>query len=279
VMNIVAGVDPHDPATAPSAGRLPKNFSALLKPDTLQNARFGVLRDFMGADADTDAIIENALATLRAQGATVVDVKLPDYVLKIRTSLFNTVRMAEFKAQITDYLRTLGPGFPKSHAELVKLADAYLAEPGGRPGVANAARWQIFHDEAEKGKELTDPEYLAARDQGLGLIRDTLAGILANQNLDAFVYPTSPQPAVPLQRDYSVPAPESGTNLANFSGFPDAIVPAGATKGHLPVTLSFLGGAFSEGRLLGYAYAFEQVAHARITPAATPALPGETINY
>jgi amidase len=279
VMNAVAGVDPHDPATAASAGKLPKDFTAALKTDALKTARFGLLRDFMGADAETDAIIEQAVATLRAQGATVVEVKLPDYVLKIRTSLFNVVRMAEFKAQITDYLQTLRPGFPKSHAELLKLANAYLAEPGGRPGVANAARWEIFRDEAEMGKSLTDPEYLSARDEGLALIRSTLAGILANQKLDAFVYPTAPKPALPLQRDYSAPAPESGTNLANFSGFPDAIVPAGVTKGRLPVALSFLGGAFSEGRLLGYAYAFEQVAHARIAPITTPALPGETIVY
>jgi amidase len=189
--------------------------------------------------------------------------------------------MAEFKAQITDYLRTLGPGYPKSHAELMKLADAYLAEPVGRPGVANPARWEIFHDEAEKGKSLTDPEYLAARDQGLGLIRDTLAGLLKNQKLDAFVYPTSPKPALPLKRDYSISAAptDSATNLANFSGFPDAIVPAGVTKDRLPVTLSFLGPAFSEGRLLAIGFAFEQATHARVAPATTPALPGETITY
>jgi amidase len=279
VMNYVTGVDSHDAATAASAGKLPKNFTTALKPGALKGARFGALRDFMGADDGVDAVINEAIATLQAQGATVVDVKLPDYILKIRASLFNTVRMAEFKAQITEYLQTLGPGFPRSHAELMKLADAYLAEPGGRPGVANAARWEIFHEEAEKGKALTDPEYLAARDQGLPLIRDTLAGILANQQLDAFVYPTSPKSALPLKRDYAAPAPESGTNLANFSGFPDAIVPAGTTKDRLPVTLSFLGRAFSEGQLLAYSYAFEQATHARIAPVTTPALPGETFTY
>ncbi|HEY0944388.1 MAG TPA: amidase family protein [Opitutaceae bacterium] len=279
VMNFVTGVDPRDPVTADSKGKLPEDFTAALKPEALKGARFGVLRDFLGADAEVDAVIESAIATLKAQGATVTDVTLPDYVLKARSSLFSIVRMAEFKAQITDYLQTLGPGYPKSHAELVKLADAYLADPAGRPGVANAARWEIFHEEAEKGKSLTDPEYLAARDQGLALIRDTLAGILASRQLDAFIYPTSLKPALPLKRDYSATGPDSATNLANFSGFPDAIVPAGVTKDRLPVTLSFLGPRFSEAQLLGYAYAFEQATHARVAPASTPALPGERFSY
>lgn len=279
VMNIVTGVDSHDAATAASAGKLPKDFTALLKKDALAGKRFGLLRDFMGADSEVDAIIEKAAATLKDQGATVVEVKLPDYILKIRTSLFNTVRMAEFKAQITEYLQTLRPGFPRSHAELVKLANDYLANPVDRPGVPNAARWEIMREEAEKGKSMSDPEYLAARDHGLPLIRDTIAGILQSEKLDAFIYPTSPKPALPIKRDYTATAPDSGTNLANFSGFPDAIVPAGITHDRLPVTLSFIGPAFSEGKLLSYAYAFEQVTHARVAPASTPALPGESFNY
>src|SRR5258708_29394721 len=161
----------------------------------------------------------------------------------------------------------------------MKLGDGCVSEPAGRPGVADPARWEIFHDEAENAKELTDPEYIAARDQGLGLIRNTLAAILADDKLDAFIYPTAPQPARPIKRDYSGPQPDSGTSLANASGFPDAIVPAGLTKDRLPVTLSFIGGAFSEPKILGYAYAFEQATHARARPSTTPPLPGEKFDY
>ena len=74
--------------------------------------------------------------------------------------------------------------------------------------------------------------------------------------------------------DYSSP---NTTSIANITGFPDLIVPAGATPSKLPVTLSFLGNAWSEPRLLGLAYAFEQATRARIDPPTTPALPGETI--
>jgi amidase len=34
----------------------------------------------------------------------------------------------------------------------------------------------------------------------------------------------------------------------------------------LPVGLSFIGPAWNEGALLGYGYAFEQAAHARLPP-------------
>jgi amidase len=279
VMNYVSGPDPRDAATAASAAKLPKDFTASLKKDALKGARFGVLRDFIGADPEVDAVIEKSIATLKAQGATVVDVKLPDYATKSRTSLFSIVRTAEFKAQITDYLLTLKPGFPRSHAELLKLADDYLANPSGKPGVANKARWEILREEAEKGKSLDDPEYIAARDHGLALIRDTLSGILKTEKIDAFIYPTSPKPALPLKRDYTAPQPDSATSLANFSGFPDVIVPAGVTKEKLPVTLSFMGPAFSDAQMLGYAYAFEQATHAIVAPITTPALPGESFSY
>lgn len=42
-------------------------------------------------------------------------------------------------------------------------------------------------------------------------------------------------------------------------------------------SLSFLGVAFSEPRLLALGYAFEQATHALRTPALAPPLPGETL--
>src|SRR5213592_3172097 len=69
----------------------------------------------------------------------------------------------------------------------------------------------------------------------------------------------------------------SPTNLANESGFPDLIVPAGMTWSGLPVTISFFGQAFSEGQLLGYGYDFEQATKARVLPKHTPALPSDVL--
>ncbi|MDP2389450.1 MAG: glutamyl-tRNA amidotransferase, partial [Acidobacteriota bacterium] len=56
------------------------------------------------------------------------------------------------------------------------------------------------------------------------------------------------------------------------------IVPAGFTADGLPVGISFLGPAFSEGKLLGLGYSFEQATKARRRPVHAPALPGETLS-
>jgi Asp-tRNA(Asn)/Glu-tRNA(Gln) amidotransferase A subunit family amidase len=70
----------------------------------------------------------------------------------------------------------------------------------------------------------------------------------------------------------------SATDIANLTGFPDLIVPAGFTGDNLPVGISFFGPAFSEPKLLALGYACEQATHARRTPVHAPAGPGESIS-
>ncbi|HSC12683.1 MAG TPA: amidase, partial [Rhodanobacteraceae bacterium] len=55
------------------------------------------------------------------------------------------------------------------------------------------------------------------------------------------------------------------TSPAAVAGYPDITVPAGFVHG-LPVGLSFFAGAWSEPKLIGFAYAFEQATHARRPP-------------
>ena len=70
---------------------------------------------------------------------------------------------------------------------------------------------------------------------------------------------------------------ETGSYFANLSGFPDLILPAGFTSGRLPVGISLMGPAFSEGRLLALGYAFEQATLARRLPVHTPPLDGSQV--
>jgi len=80
-LNVMAGPDPRDPATKANEGKIAPDYTTGLKPDALKGARLGLLRDFMKSDPAVDAVIESAVTVLRKQGATVVDVKLPRYVL------------------------------------------------------------------------------------------------------------------------------------------------------------------------------------------------------
>jgi amidase len=117
----------------------------------------------------------------------------------------------------------------------------------------------------------------------MAAVRGAVLGLLEENKLTALVYPTrsrqpeiiDPNVANVIDR---VSAP-SLTSIANVTQFPDVIVPAGVTKEKMPVTISFFGPAFSEPRLIAYAYAYEQATHHRISPSTTPALPGEKFTY
>jgi amidase len=284
-LGIMTGIDPADAATSKSDGKFQTDYTKELRADALRGARIGVARDFMGADPDVDWVMEAAFAAMRKAGATLVDVRYPKWLLDVKGEFYTAVRYPEFTAQIAEYLKGTGPKYPKTLAELIDRANQFNATraDGVRP---NPSRWTLFKRELESGS-MTDYRYTAVHDFGLPMIRAVVEGMLASQQLDAIAYPTaSRRPAL-----IAALPPGAGTttasalsaaglaasDIANLTGFPDLIVPAGFTGDSLPVGLSFLGPAFSEPKLLALGYSFEQATKARRRPIHTPALPGEGI--
>ena len=277
-LGIMTGVDPADAATAKSTGQFETDYTKFLKADALRGARIGVARDFLGADPDVDWVVEASLEAMKKAGATIVDVRYPKWLLDAKEEFYNAIRRPEFHVQIADYLKTLGPGYPKTLEEMIERAERFNAvrKDGAGP---NPSRWVLFKREADSGT-LDDYRYTSVRDHVLPAIRAAVDGMLSAQKLDAIVYPTSSRrPGLIAETGASggggVP---SATNIANLTGFPDLIVPAGFTGDNLPVGLSFFGPAFSEAKLLALGYSFEQATHARRLPVHTPPRPGETIS-
>jgi len=273
-LGAMTGIDAADKETLNSVGKFHGDYTPFLDKSALKGARLGVLVDYAGTDEGVKQVFAQTRKQLEAQGATLVEIKLPAFILN-RQSIHDTMRPGEFKAQVADYLKTLKPGYPKTLAELIALSEKFVAKPGQQ---ANPSRWAQFKTE-QAGYDLDDPIYLSAKAHGPALIEGHLQGLMYKHKLDAFVYPTNPVPAQRLDIDYSAPKPPSATSIANITGWPDLIVPAGVTPSKLPVTLSFLGTKYSEPRLLGMAYAYEQATHARVNPPTTPALAGETIRW
>src|SRR5216117_3278883 len=271
-LGIMTGVDPADAATAKSEGKFERDHTKYLKTGALKGARIGIARDFMGKDAGTDEVVEAAIVTLKKLGAVVIDpIKYPDYILQSKQALYNIVTYAEFKAQIADYLKTSEPKYPKTLDEIVARAN----DP--KTGYRSPEKAVALKYTASVALDLGDPSYIAAKNEALVSTKAAVMALFAKYQLDAIVYPTSPRPAQYIKPD-GLPAPtDSPTNLANESGFPDLIVPAGMTWSGLPVTISFFGQAFSEGQLLGYGYDFEQATKARVLPKHTPALPSDVL--
>jgi amidase len=115
---------------------------------------------------------------------------------------------------------------------------------------------------------MDDPGYLAIKNEGLAMVKAAVQAVFVGNKLDAMIYPTSPRPASLINPPWGVGARAgdnigmsglgSGAIIASEAGFLDLIVPAGMTRDGLPVTISFIGIAFSEPKLLGYGYDFER---------------------
>jgi amidase len=277
-LGVMTGVDPADAATNKSAGKLETDYTKYLKADALRGARIGIARDFLGADQDVDWVVDASLAAMRKAGATIVDVRYPKWLLDAKEEVYNAIRRPEFHVQIADYLKTLGPGFPKTLEEMIERAEKFngVRRDGAGP---NPSRWVLFRREVESGT-LEDYRYTSVRDHVLPAIRAVVEGMIAAQHLDAIVYPTSSRrPGLIAETGAAGGGgTPSATNIANLTGFPDLIVPAGFTGDNLPVGLSFFGPAFSEAKLLALGYSFEQATHARRLPVHTPPRTGETIS-
>ena len=265
VLQAIAGSDPDDPATAPADAHR-SDYLATLKPDALKGVRIGVLR-FVGPwSPPVDALFAHALDVLRAQGATLVDIAAMKDRDKIGPAEF-TVLLTELKADMNAYLATTPRSVTtRTLADLIAFNKAHPREL--------ALFGQDSFEKAEATKGLADPAYRAARELSLRLAgRDGIDAMLAANNVTALVAPTMP-PAWKIDAVNGDQIAGSGpADLAAVAGYPHLTVPMGAVGG-LPVGLSFIGPAWSEARLLGFGYAYEQAAKIHLAPTFSASVEG-----
>jgi len=273
-LGAMTGVDAADTATRRSEGHAERDYTRFLQPGALKGARIGIARDFTGFDTEVDWVMESSLDAMRKAGATIVEVRFPKWMLEAKDAWYTAIRFPEFAPQIADYLRDTPATYPKSLAEMLERSRG-LTSLGANGTAPNASRWTKFVNELASGTT-DDFRYRSVRDHALPMMRDVVNGVLASNQLDAIVYPTQSMKPVRIDATGSSAAPDA-QNIANLTGFPDLIVPAGFSDDRLPIGISFLGGAWSEPRLIALGYSFEQLTRARRRPVTTPALPGEAV--
>ena len=247
VLGALTGIDPNDGATAASRGGSESNYTRFLDPRGLSGARVGVARQFFGFHPDVDRVLEEALAEMRRQGATLIDpVELVPSEHYDQSEW--TVLLYEFKADLNRYLASLGPSAPVSSPRAV------IDFNKGHPDLEMPFFGQgIFHLAQAKGP-LTEQEYLSALAKNHRLTRsEGIDAVVAKHRLDTIVAPSG-GPAWVTDLVNGDHFSGSSSSPAAVSGYPNITVPAVSVHG-LPIGLSFFGVAWSERRLLKLAYA------------------------
>ena len=174
-----------------------------------------------------------------------------------------SIQTREFRRDLDKYLSTLPADAPiKSYEEAYDYFKAH-PEEGLKYGDSRFGPPSQYH--LERPDE--EAEYEQVRDYEVNRARTYLDGLLDGNNVDAI-----------LQYQLGLISP------AAFAGYPIVSVPAGlqAANGD-PANVTFVGRHFSEPKLLGYAYAYEQATKLRkppsaVNPASWRCVPGPNSN-
>ena len=290
LLTAIAGPDPADADNLslelyenhPTAGSLPIDYTAFLRRGALEGARLGVARDYFGGDPEIDALAEAAIAVMRGLGAEIVDPVTFD------GSFVNDVRRIadyRFKADWENYLATFGQGVPKTVAEFVEI---YNAEVAASPLPAEDSVLDLLARGLLTSTD--DPDYIYLIENVLPRNTTLKLAVFDEHDLDALVFPYNASFAPPIRNPtFTADDPayvssggrRSPSTLAGYSsiGFPSIVIPLGFGSQGLPMTISFLGRPYDEGKIIGYAYDYEQATMLRRPSPLVPPLPGERIEY
>ena len=263
------GPDERDPATAAIPPDALVDPAEVLRPGGLEGARLGVVRNVVTCHPEVARQFEAALYALRAAGAEVIDGLAMPRLGEWRAAE-TEVLLHEFKHGVNAYLAGLpARGQPRNLAEVIEFnsRDAERSMP---------FFGQELLIQAEAKGPLTDPAYLEALALGRRLCREEgIDALLVEHRLDALVAPTT-NPAELIDNVHGDGRRSGGSasGPAAVAGYPHVSVPAGLVHG-LPWGLSIFGAAWTDTKVLRYAYAFEQAAGARRAPRLLPSVESE----
>ena len=259
LLEAMMGRDPQDSATTVAGAARPFDHRAALVKDALKGARIGVARKrYFGYSPSTDRLADEAIATMKALGAVIVDPADIATGSRLDDCEFE-VLLYEFKADLNKYLGAL-----PATVRVRSLADVIAFNEREKAREMPYFGQEIFQMSQKKGP-LTDAAYRRAHATCRNRARTLgIDATIARYKLDAIVAPTgSPAwPTDPVNGDHFLGA---SSTPAAVAGYPNITVPVGEVYG-LPVGISFIGTAWSEQRLTALAYAYEQATHHRKPP-------------
>lgn len=258
LLGALTGIDGRDPATRSSQGKSVADYTKFLDKGALRGARLGIARKFFGFNDHVDRQLNALIAEMKSLGAVIIDPAEIPTSGKFDDSELE-VLLYEFKADLNKYLAERGP-----QTQVRSLKQLIEFNEGSRDREMPYFGQELFTRAQAKGP-LTSKEYRAALQKNQRLSRTQgIDFVMRRHRLDALVAPTG-GPAWPtdwLNGDHFTGGYSTASAVA---GYPHITVPAGYVFG-LPFGLSFFGSAYSEPKLIGLAYAFEQATKVRRRP-------------
>lgn len=226
-------------------------------PADLKQVRIGIVMAMLtNLDADTEAAFHAAIAKLKAQGVTIVELEMPS-LAELNGQVSFPVALYEAYDDLVAYLEHTGTGLSiEAVAQEISSADV----KGTYDGLVIPRKLPGPDDTLVDAKPIYDAAIKSARPALQALYSKTFA----DNRLDAIAFPTTPRVAIASN-------PES-SSLENFglfiqntdpgsnAGIPGIQVPIalGATS-NLPIGLELDGPAGSDRRLLAIGVALDAV--------------------
>ena len=292
----MVGFDPNDPATTTCLLPPGKDYTRFLRLAGLRGARVGIPRTGFYRPATNPAtgaavggltpaqlaVMEEAIAILKREGATVVDpAEIPSYVDGTPDRNFNTFPICAgptnnkgndsacstvfkygMKRDFNLWLSSLGPGAPvKTLTELRNYNLANQARGAIKYGQAHFDVSDEMNLEADRARYEADraKDIFLARTHGIDEVMDV-------HDLDALLFPGSGGAGISAKAGH----PTVIVPFGFAPNVPTPAFPAGFNAKDQPFGVSFAGTACTEPRLIELAFAFEQATRRRVPPPDFP---------
>lgn len=256
LLSYLTGSDPEDVATKESNGKVSEDYTSFLNPGALKGKRIGIEKTLLKGHEAIDALFQKAIQVMKDAGAEIVEVDVMSKVKEIGDSEFQ-VLLYEFKADLNKYLQ-------QEDWKLKSLQDIINFNKANEAKAMPYFKQEIMESSQKKG-DLESKEYQDALQKNFQVARGSIDGALNEFNLDAICGPTTgPSWCTDLVNGDHFAGYDTSTPAA-VAGYPHVTVPMGFVFG-LPIGISFYGTAWTEGKLISIAYAYEQLTHNRKAP-------------
>ena len=297
LLGVLAGFDPQDPATAAclTPGNCFSDYTRFLKRNALRGARiavphFGYWTDSLHRvvlSVEQQQVMNDAIAVLRAEGAIVEDF----HEIPTQQELFDfsgcgglpipancsTVLLFGFKRDLNAYLAKLPAGAPvRTLGEVIAFNNNFTIN-GLQVGLKYGQGLAIAADSLDTRAGSSDTaRYLSDRAKDLDIAK-TRGLDVVYRDFDAVLFPANRGANAPARAGYpSIVVPAGFVDnpaVAPPPFLPPTPFPDGFNAKPAPYGVTFSGPAFSEPKLIGFAYAFEQATQHRRPPESAPPLP------